>query len=91
MFRDRFVESFAALDARGHVADDVAQILLPLRIALFVERGQRLDERNTGLDHGRELPGKENEIGFFDRPDSCFGCWLAAAFCCSERTMSRGS
>ena len=68
MFRDRFVESFAALHAGGDVADDVAQIALPFRVALFVERGQRLDQRNAGFDHGRELPGEENQVGFFDRP-----------------------
>ena len=47
-----------------------AQSLLPLRVALLVKRGQRLDERDAGLDHGGELPGEQNEIGFFDRP--CF-------------------
>ena len=87
MFRDRFVESFAALHARGDIADDVAQIALPFRVALLVERGQRLDERDAGLDHGRELAGEENEIGFLDRPDSCSCSWWRAAFFCSERTI----
>ena len=39
MFRDGFVKSLAALHARGHVADDVAQALLPFRVALIVKRG----------------------------------------------------
>ena len=68
MFRDRFVEGFAALHARGHVADDVAQVALAFRVALVVERGHGLHQRNTGFDHGRKLPGKENEVGFLDRP-----------------------
>ena len=62
------MESLAALHARGHVADDVAQALLPFRIALIVKGGQGLDQRDAGLDHGGKLSGKENEIGFFDRP-----------------------
>ena len=74
MLRDRLVKGFAALDARGDVADDVAQIALPFRVALLVERGQRLDERDAGLDHGGELAGKENEIGLLDRPD--FFAWI---------------
>ena len=70
MFRDRFMESFAALNARGHVADDVAQDFCRLGIALLVERGQRLDERNAGVDHRGQLPGEKHQIGLFDRPNS---------------------
>ena len=52
MFGDRFVESFATLDSRSHIADDVAEIALAFvgRIAP-VKGGQRLDER-FGFNHG---------------------------------------
>ena len=62
------LKCFTALDTGRHVADDMAEAALPLRVALFVKRGHRLDERNAGLDHRRELPGKQNQIGLFDRP-----------------------
>ena len=68
VFRDRFVEGLTALHARCHVADDIAQIALPLWVTLIVERRHGLDERDTGLDHGRKLPGKENQVSFLDRP-----------------------
>src|SRR5437764_658985 len=28
-----------------------------------------LKQRNAGIDHGRELAGKEDKVRFFDRPD----------------------
>jgi hypothetical protein len=68
MLGDRFVKGFAALHAGGDVADNVAQALLALWIALVVEGGQRLDQRNASLNHGGELAGKENEVGFLDAP-----------------------
>src|SRR6476646_10148597 len=68
MFGDRFVECFTALDSGGDITNDIAKIALPLGIALLIKRGHGLDERDTGLDHGGELPGNKNGIGFFDRP-----------------------
>ncbi len=70
---DRFVEGLAALDPGGHVTDDAAQVFLAFRGELLVKRGQRLDERDAGLDHGGELAGEENQIGLFDRPGLVFG------------------
>ena len=91
MFRDRFVESFAALHAGGHVTDDVAQVLLPLRVALVVKRGQRLDERNTGFDHGRKLAGEEDEVGFFDRPGFLAGLAGRGLLLEGKNHQARGS
>ena len=65
MFRNRFVKRFTALHARGHIAYDVAQTALAFRIALIVESSQTLNERNAGLDHGGELAGEKNQVGFF--------------------------
>ena len=66
----RFAQAFKAfLDAGGDVTDHAAQALLPFRVALLVKRRHRLDKRNAGLDHGRELPGEQNQVGFLDRPD----------------------
>src|SRR4030095_15536056 len=59
------MESFATLNSCSNVADDGPQRALPFRISLFVQGGQSLHQGNTGFDHGRELPGEENEIGLF--------------------------
>src|ERR1051326_6196943 len=59
------MESFATLDSRRNVANDQTQCALPYWISLLVERGQSLHQGNTGLDHGRELAGKENQVGLF--------------------------
>src|SRR3954470_23654832 len=63
------MEGFATLHPRGHVADNVTQVLLALRIALIIKSSESLDERDTGLDHGGKLAGKENEVGLLDCPD----------------------
>src|ERR1700676_5051044 len=68
MFRDRLVKRLSTLHPCGDVADDEAQIALPLRVALLVKSGQGLDERNSRLDHGCELAGEKNNIGLFGRP-----------------------
>src|SRR6266404_2012065 len=68
MLGDRFMECFAALDARRYVANDVAKALLAFGVALVVECGQGLDEGNAGLDHGGKLPSEKDEVGFFDAP-----------------------
>ena len=66
MLGDRLVEGFTTLHAHGDVADDRAKIALPFGIALFVQSGQCLNQRNAGLNHRRELAGKQHQIGFFD-------------------------
>ena len=65
MFGERFMECFATLHPRCDIADNGPQRCLPSRISLFVQSGQSLHQRNTRLDHGRKLPGKENKIGLF--------------------------
>src|SRR5207248_2091740 len=60
------MESFATLNSGGNVANDGTQRALPFWISLFVQGGQSLHQGNTGFDHGRELPGEENEIGLFN-------------------------
>src|SRR5438046_677444 len=65
MFGERFMECFATLHPRCDIADHGPQRSLPSRISLFVQSGQSLHQRNTRLDHGRKLPGKENKIGLF--------------------------
>src|SRR5438128_82407 len=73
MLSDRFIESLTALDASCNITYDMAEIALALRIALFVKSGQRLHERNTGLDHGRELAGEQHHISLLNRPYT-FAC-----------------
>ena len=68
MLGNRFMKGFAPLHSSGHVADDVAQALLALRIALVVKRRHGLDQRNACLDHGGQLTGKENQVSFLDGP-----------------------
>ncbi len=72
MSGDGFIESFATLDTGGDVADHGAKVFLLLRVALFVERGECLDERNARLDHGGELAGEEHEVGLLDREHLVF-------------------
>src|SRR5213079_3269481 len=62
------MESLATLDASGHVTNNVAKVFLALWIALVVKGSKRLDQRDAGLDHRGKLAGKENQVGFLDRP-----------------------
>ena len=66
MLLERGVEAVAALHAAGDVADDRAQVGLFLRVGALVEGGQRADERDARVDHGGELAGEEDEVGFLD-------------------------
>ena len=72
MFARSIREGLAALHARGDVANDVFEIFLPLIVALLVERGHRLDERDAGFNHGRELAGEKHEVGFLDGQELVF-------------------
>ena len=62
MLRNRFGECGPLLDLRAHFADDAAQRRLFFRIGLFVESGERSDQRQTGIHHGGELAGEKDEI-----------------------------
>src|SRR3954452_1284875 len=59
------MKSFATLNSSCDIADDCAQTALSLGISLFIQSGQCLNKGNTGFNHGRKLPGKENKIRFF--------------------------
>ena len=66
VFRDGLVKRIALLHERADFADDAAQAGLFFRVGLLVERGQAGDEREAGIDHGRELAGEKHEVGFVD-------------------------
>src|SRR5438067_1839522 len=86
MFGERFMECFAPLYPRRDIADDGPQRSLPFWIGLFVQSSQSLHQRNTCLDNGGKLPGKENQIGLFYLSGFPTRV-LAVAFRCSESTI----
>lgn len=66
MFGNGFIESFAALHVRSHIADDVPKVALAFRIALLVKSGQSFHECDAGLDHRRKLAREQNQVGLLN-------------------------
>ena len=64
MLLQRLGEAVAAFDARADVLDRVAHHFVA---GLFGQRLERLHHRQTGIDHGRELAGEDDQIGQGDR------------------------
>src|SRR6185437_45455 len=58
-----FGETVTAFHARANVLDDVAHDLVG---GLFGERLEALHHRETGINHGGELAGKDDEVGKAD-------------------------
>ena len=56
--RERAREHHAGLDVRPHLADRVAEVLV---VGLLLERDERRDDADPGLDHRRELPREDLE------------------------------
>jgi hypothetical protein len=58
---------------RSHIADDMPKVALAFRIALLVKSGQSFHECNAGLDHGRKLACKQNQVSLLNRPNALAG------------------
>ena len=59
MLLQRFGETIAAFDARADVFDDVAHDFVG---GLFGQRLQRLHHRQTGVNHGGQLAGEDDQV-----------------------------
>jgi hypothetical protein len=63
MLAQRVGEGVAALDVVHHLACDVGEDLV---LGLLRQNVERLDQRQAGVDHRRELPREDHDVACLD-------------------------